>query len=158
MMMHYMGMMHTCTVHQHEVQHGLYHQKHVEAFQVPSEWTMFIGEAEKSAQHGVFLKKVEGKGKHMLAMKTVHGAHSVEIHPEGEHGEHYKILVDGKEIAHNIDYHTEDWFALMVRPHIHGVVMTTFHYQLHMEYVGDKVIIEIPKVHGVQFYGHCLKH
>ncbi|KAF2880059.1 hypothetical protein ILUMI_26128 [Ignelater luminosus] len=154
MMMHDLGMMHTCIVHQDQVQHGLSERKHIEAHHLTNEWTLYAGDAEKDCQHGIFLKKIEGTN--MIAFKTVHGAHSLEIYPEGEHGEHFKILVDGKQVSDHVDYHSEEWFSYTIREHLHSVILTTFHFHFHVEYKGDYVIIKMPKVHGAQFYGHCV--
>lgn len=63
MFMHYMGMMNTCTVYDHEVQYGFDERRVIKSFQLTKEWTLYVGDVEKDAKHGVYLKQVEGTKK-----------------------------------------------------------------------------------------------
>uniref|UniRef100_A0A1Y1NJQ5 Vitellogenin domain-containing protein n=1 Tax=Photinus pyralis TaxID=7054 RepID=A0A1Y1NJQ5_PHOPY len=153
--MHENLLMKTCVVNVHTIRPGFYDKGHVVPSNLDDKWTLVVGDKETDCQHGVYLNRI-GDTKYMT-LKAVHGDHSVEICPYGKHFEHFKITVDGKEVESSVDHYTGSWFTFVHREHEHIVALSTQHFHLHMEFIGDSVVIEVPKVDGYQFYGKCFK-
>jgi hypothetical protein len=144
--MHAMGWTKMCTIHENVVTDADY--KDVK-FEMPADWTMYYGEAETDAKHGLWMKKLS---EHNVAMKMMHGEHSLEIVPTGH--KEYDVLVDGKKLPAHTYQHEEEWFWMDWVKDTGVISVVCMHTGGHLLYDGHHVFAERPNV-DMTTYGIC---
>ncbi|XP_017777145.1 PREDICTED: vitellogenin-5 [Nicrophorus vespilloides] len=142
--MYRLGMTHICLID--ESSHENEHDEYVK-YEMPTEWTMYIGDEETSCHHGVFTKRIEGTDN--IAVKVLHNSHVFEVYPKDGH---YVFNIDGKEVS-DTQYSCE-WVYYLWAKESNVVNIMTSHYEFNMFYDGRHLEIVMPKF-NTKFYGKC---